>query len=442
VQYLPHTKEEIAKMLEAIGVNSIDDLFTTVPEDSKTKEELNLPAPMTEWELNDHMDALSADMGVCGHLKTYLGAGSYEHYIPSTIASLISRSEFLTSYTPYQPEMSQGTLQAQYEYQTMSAALMGTDVSTASHYDGATAMAEALLIAARKKKKTRVAVSKLMNPTYREVIKTYFEPAGIEIVEIPFLADGRTDLSKIEDVEDLGAVGIQSPNFFGCIEDLQDAADKTHAKGAFFVAGYTEALAYGILKSPGSQGADLVAGEGQSLGIARSFGGPNLGMLGATKKLMRILPGRLVGRTKDVDGKDALVLTLSTREQHIRREKASSNICTNVALNAVAAAIYMASIGKTGIKKLATLNHDKAEYLKKELVKAGFEVPFTSPTFNEFVVKAPEGFEKTYKRLLGEKIVAGISIETDYPELKNHYLLCVTETKTKADLDALVKEVR
>ena len=207
------------------------------------------------------------------------------------------------------------------------------------------------------------------------------------------------------------------------------------------MAGFSEALAYGILKSPGSLGADLVAGEGQSLGISRSFGGPNLGMLGSTKKLMRALPGRLVGRTKDVDGKEALVLTLATREQHIRREKASSNICTNTGLCAVMAAVYMASVGKTGIKKLASLNHDKAEYLKNELKKAGFEIPFSSPTFNEFVVKFPSGFESTYKKLLQKKIVAGIPITKDYPELENHYLLCVTETKTKNDLDTLVKEV-
>jgi len=429
-------------MLEVVGVDSLDDLFKTVPEDSKIKEALDLPAPMTEWELNDHMDELAGKMGASSEVKAYLGGGSYEHYIPATVPYILSRSEFVTSYTPYQPEMSQGTLQAQYEYQTMSCALMGTEVSTASHYDGSTAMAEALLITVRKSRKKKVAVSSLLNPAYRQVIRTYFEPTGFEIVELPYLANGQTDLSKIEEIEDLGAVGIQSPNFFGCIEDLKAAPDKTHEKKAFFIAGFSEALAYGLLKSPGSLGADLVAGDGQSLGIPRSFGGPNLGMLGSTKKLMRVLPGRLVGRTKDIDGKDALVLTLATREQHIRREKASSNICTNTGLCAVAAAIYMASIGKTGIRKLASLNHDKAEYLKKELVKAGFEIPFETPTFNEFVVKCPDGFDATYSNLLKKKIVAGVSIGKDYPELANHYLLCVTETKTKEDLDTLVKEVR
>ena len=338
--------------------------------------------------------------------------------------------------------MSQGTLQAIYEYQTMSCALMGTEVSTASHYDGSTALAEALLIAARKTKKKRVAVASTIHPLYRRVMRTYFEPTGIEIVELPYLSDGRTDLSKIEDIDDLGAVAIQSPNFFGCIEDLKTAIDKAHDRKAYFIAGYTEALSYGILKNPGSLGADLVAGEGQSLGIPRSFGGPYLGMLGATKKLMRILPGRLVGRATDVDGKEGLVLTLATREQHIRRERATSNICTNVGLCAVAASIYMASIGKTGIKKLASLNHDKAEYLKNELKKAGFEIPFQSPTFNEFVVRHKPGFESTYKKLLDKKIVAGVPIGEDYKELSNCYLLCVTETKTKEDLDAFVKELK
>jgi glycine dehydrogenase subunit 1 len=441
VQYLPHTEEEIAQMLAAVGVASLDELFGTIPEQSKMQRELDLPPPLTEWELNDHMDGLAGCMSSSCDFKSYLGAGSYEHYIPATISQLIGRSEFLTSYTPYQPELSQGTLQAQYEYQTMACSLMGTNIATASHYDGATALAEALLISVRKSRKQRVAVSAAINPTYRRVVRTYFEPTGFEIVELPYLPDGRTDLSPVEGIEELGAVAVQSPNFFGCIEDLGAAADKAHAAGALFVAGFSEALAYGILKSPGSQGADLVAGEGQSLGIPRSFGGPNLGMLGSTKKLMRALPGRLVGRTKDIDGKDGLVLTLSTREQHIRREKASSNICTNVGLCAVAAAIYMASIGRTGIQKLANLNHDKAEYLKRQLKKAGLEIPFSSPTFNEFVVKFPAGFDQTYGRLLEQKIIAGVPIEADYPELKGHYLLCVTETKTRADLDNLVKEV-
>jgi glycine dehydrogenase subunit 1 len=441
VQYLPHTPKEIAEMLAAAGVASLDDLFPTIPEDSKCKGELDLPPALTEWELNAHMEGLAGEMAG-PDVKAYLGAGSYEHFIPAAVPYLVGRAEFATAYTPYQPEISQGTLQAIYEFQTLSCALMGTDVATASHYDGSTALAEALLIGARKCKGCRVAVSSLIHPFYRQVIRTYFKSSGIEVVELPSLPDGRTDLSKIDGIEGLGSVAIQSPNFFGCIEDLQAASDKTHAKGALLVAGFTEALAYGILKSPGSLGADLVAGEGQSLGVARSFGGPSLGMLGSTKAMMRILPGRLVGRATDADGKDGFVLTLSAREQHIRREKATSNICSNVGLCAVTAAMYMSLVGKTGIKKLANLNHDKAEYLKRELKKAGFKVPFVSPTFNEFVVELPKGFDKKHKQLLGKKIVAGLPLAPYYPALAQSYLMCVTETKTKADLDALVKELK
>lgn len=441
MQYLPHTQQDIDEMLKVVGVKSLDDLFPTIPKESKCTEELNLPKAMTEWELNAHMEEVACKMMCTSDYRVYLGAGSYEHYIPASVQYVVSRSEFVTSYTPYQPEMSQGTLQAIYEYQTLSGRLMGTDVSTASHYDGATALAEALLISARKNRKDKVAVSSLVHPNYRDVIRTYFKSSGIEVIELPYLPDGRTDLSKIDDLEGIGGVAIQSPNFFGCIEDLKTAIDKTHAKKAIFVAGFTEAIAYGILKSPGSLGADLVAGEGQSLGITRSFGGPGLGMLGSTKKLMRILPGRLAGRTKDLDGKDGFVLTLSTREQHIRREKATSNICTNNGLCAVTAAAFMSSIGGTGLKKLATLNHDKAEYLKAQFKAKGLKIPFESPTFNEFVVEMPEGFEEKYQFLLRKHIVAGLPLGKYYPELKNCYLFCATETKTKADMDILVKEV-
>ncbi|MCP4293370.1 MAG: glycine dehydrogenase, partial [bacterium] len=271
---------------------------------------------------------------------------------------------------------------------------------------------------------------------------TYFEPTGYEIVELPYLNNGLTDVTELDGMDDLAAVAIQSPNFFGCIENLQATGQKAHEKKALFVASFTEALAYGLLKSPGSQGADIVGGEGQSLGIPRSFGGPALGMLASTRKHMRSLPGRLVGKTKDLDGKRGFVLTLATREQHIRREKATSNICTNNSLCALAAAMYMASVGGTGIQELARLNHDKSEYLKMELKRAGFTITFDSPTFNEFVVEFPSGFEATYNRLLEKKIIAGLSLAHYYPELSSHYLLCVTETMSKDDMDALVREVK
>jgi glycine dehydrogenase subunit 1 len=338
--------------------------------------------------------------------------------------------------------MSQGTLQAIYEYQTLAVRLLGMEVATASHYDGATALAESLLMAIRVTKRRKVAMSSLIHPLYHRVVQTYFEPTGYEVLELPYLENGVTDIAKLDEMDDLAAVAIQSPNFFGCIENLQAIGEKVHEKEALFVVSFTEALAYGLLKNPGSQGADIVCGEGQSLGIPRSFGGPALGMLASRKKYMRSLPGRLVGQTKDLDGKRGFVLTLATREQHIRREKATSNICTNNSLCALAAAMYMASVGGTGIRELASLNHDKAEYLKSELKKAGSKIRFDSPTFNEFVVEFHKGFEATYERLLEKKIVAGLSIAPHYPELANHYLLCVTETRSKDDMDALVWEVR
>ncbi|MBW1859972.1 MAG: aminomethyl-transferring glycine dehydrogenase subunit GcvPA [Deltaproteobacteria bacterium] len=439
--YLPHTSEDIASMLKTVGVDELDDLFSTVPEDCRFKGDLDLPEALTEWELNDHMKALSDNIAVSPGYKVFMGAGSYDHFIPASVSYLLSRSEFVTSYTPYQPEMSQGTLQAIYEYQTLAARLMGMEVATASHYDGAAALAEALLMAVRLTKRKRVAISSVIHPLYRRVVKTYFEPTGCEVIELPYLSTGVTDPAGLDSVDDLAAVAIQSPNFFGCIENLQAFGEKAHDRGALFVASFTEALAYGILKNPGTQGADIVAGEGQSLGIPRSFGGPGLGMLASRQKFMRSLPGRLVGQTKDLDGRRGFVLTLATREQHIRREKATSNICTNNSLCALAAAMYMASVGGTGIRELARLNYDKAEYLKAELKKAGFSVGFDSPTFNEFVVGFPPGFKATYERLLKKGIVAGLSLESYYPELADHYLLCVTETSSKEDMDALVSSL-
>ena len=440
--YFPHTDEEIASMLQVVGVENLDNLFSTVPDDCRFRGDLKLPEALSEWELNDHMASLSDNMAVSPEYKVFVGAGSYEHFIPASASYLLSRSEFVTSYTPYQPEMSQGTLQAIYEYQTLAARLLGMEVATASHYDGSTALAEALLMAVRISKRKKVALSSLIHPLYRQVVQTYFEPTGYEVVELPYLNNGLTDVTGLDGMDDLAAVAIQSPNFFGCIENLRAIGQKAHEKKALFVASFTEALAYGLLKSPGSQGADIVGGEGQSLGIPRSFGGPALGMLASTRKHMRNLPGRLVGKTKDLDGKRGFVLTLATREQHIRREKATSNICTNNSLCALAAAMYMASVGGTGIRELARLNHDKSEYLKMELKKAGFTITFDSPTFNEFVVEFPSGFEATYKRLLEKKIVAGLSLAPYYPELSSHYLLCVTETRSKDDMDALVREVK
>lgn len=442
MRYLPHTNEDITAMLEKVGVGSLEALFDSIPKPCRRQASLNLPDPMSEWDLNEHMDSLAADMAVAPQYKVFLGAGCYDHFIPEAIKHLLLRSEIYTAYTPYQPEISQGTLQTIFEYQTLIAQLLGMEVANASMYDGASALAEALLMAIRITRRKKVAVSRAVHPLYRRVVETYLAPTGYEIVEIAYTPDGRTDLSALGDLSELAAVAVQSPNFFGCVEDLRASADAVHADPkALLVTCFTEPLAYGILKNPGSCGADIVCGEGQSLGIPRSFGGPGLGVFASRQKYVRNMPGRLIGQTVDKDGKRGFVLTLATREQHIRRERATSNICSNQGLCATTATMYMAMLGGTGFRELAALNHDKAAYLKAELQKAGLTIAFDSPVFNEFVVKFPSGFDTTYQRLLEKKIVAGLPLAPYYPELADHCLLCVTETSRRADMDALVKEV-
>lgn len=442
MRYLPHTDEDIAEMLHVIGVEDLDDLYATIPPRCRRDRGLDLPPPLTEWALDDHMRALAEKIAVPPEYKVFAGAGSYEHFIPASVHHLLARSEFVTAYTPYQPEMSQGTLQAIYEYQTLVARLLGMETANASLYDGASALAEALLMAIRITGRNNVAVSCLVHPSYRRVVETYLGSSGHEIVALPRREDGTTDVSGVREMKDLAAVAIQSPNFFGCIEDLKTAGELAHGEEALFVCAFSEALAYGLLKSPGTQGADIACGEGQSFGIPQSFGGPGLGMFASKMKYVRNMPGRLVGLSHDMDGKRGFVLTLATREQHIRRERATSNICTNGSLCALAAAMYMASLGGTGMRELARLNRDKAEYLKNQLLEGGFRLPFSAPTFNEFVVEFPPGFESTYNRLLEKKIMAGLSLARWYPELENHYLLCVTEARTRADMDALVREIK
>jgi glycine dehydrogenase subunit 1 len=441
MRYLPHTDEEIDSMLGAVGAKSLDDLFSAVPLSCRRTRDMNLPEPLSEWDLNRLMGDLSSTVAAPPEYKVYTGAGSYEHYIPQVVPYLLGRSEFVTSYTPYQPEMSQGTLQAIYEYQTLSARLLGMEVSNASMYDGASALAEAVLMAIRITRKRRVALSCAIHPHFRRAVQTYLAPTECDIVELPYLPDGRTDLSLLRNGAGLAALAVQSPNFFGVIEDLKDSSDRAHGQGALFITAFTEPLAYGILKSPGSLGADIASGEGQSLGIPQSFGGPGLGIFATGMSYVRNMPGRLVGKTVDAEGRRGFVLTLATREQHIRREKATSNICTNNSLCAVAATMYMACLGASGIRELSQLNHDKAEYLKDRLSRSGCKITFGAPTFNEFVVETPPDFEKTFARLLERKIIAGLSLKAYYPELKNHYLFCVTETKSKEDMDLLVKEI-
>ncbi|MGD8250767.1 MAG: aminomethyl-transferring glycine dehydrogenase subunit GcvPA [Desulfobacterales bacterium] len=442
MRYLSHTPEDIDAMLDTVGVDRLDQLFSTIPENCRRERDIELPQ-MTEWELNRHMAELAGRMASADDYRVFLGAGSYAHHIPAAAQYVLSRSEFVTAYTPYQPEISQGTLQGIFEYQTLICRLLGMDVANASMYDGASALAEALLMTLRiQKKKNRVAVSALVHPHYRQVVDTYFKPTGFEVVTLPYRDDGTTDLSAIATLEGLAGVAVQSPNFFGCIEDLAAVGDQVRDSGALFVVGVTEPLAYGVFKTPGDFDADIACGEGQSLGIPQSFGGPGVGLFAAKKQFVRNMPGRLVGQTVDASGQRGFVLTLSTREQHIRREKATSNICSNQSLCAMATAVYMASLGGTGFRELARLNRDKAEYLKGRLRDSGFTVPFASPTFNEFVVDFGDGIDQQWRRLIDEKkIIAGLPIGCYYPELKNHYLLCVTEIHSREDLDLLVKEV-
>jgi glycine dehydrogenase subunit 1 len=443
MRYLPHTQEDIKEMLAVTGCTSLDDLFDTIPDAVKTKHGLNLPDPLSEWDLNEHMEKLASKNIACRGYTCFIGAGSYDHHIPAIIPYLVSRSEFATAYTPYQPEVSQGTLQGIYEFQTMVTDLLGMDIATASHYDGGTALAECALIALRKNKKAdKIAVSDLVHPSHRQIIDTYLKPTGYEMVLIPHTAQGVTDIAALEAMEDIAGLAVQSPNFFGHIEDLGAFKKIADTKKALFITSFTEALSWGVLKNPGSFGADLVAGEGQSLGIAKTFGGPGLGLLAGTSKLMRDLPGRLVGRTHDTNGQDGYVLTLSTREQHIRREKASSNICSNNGLNAMTAAMYLSTIGKIGIGQIAQLNHDKAVYLKSVLTAAGFEPVFDQPFFNEFVMKAPKNFKQKRTELIDRHCMfAGLDLEPLYPRFTDHYLFCATEKVSRQQMDQLAKEV-
>ncbi len=442
MRYLPHTDEEIRDMLAVIRRGSLDELFCSVPDSCRYEGEMPLPPAMDEWQLTEHMEILAAAMAVDDKARVLIGAGSYHHHIPETIRAIISRGELLTAYTPYQPEMAQGTLQGIYEYQTLTSRLLGMDVANASIYDGASAMAEALLMGLRvAKKKTRVAVSAAVHPHYRQVARSYLAPTGYELVELPVGPDGRTDPALLSSLGDVAAVAIQSPNFFGVIEDLEGLASLVHDAGALLIAVFSEPLAYGLLKSPGACGADIACGEGQSFGMPRSLGGAALGMFACRNEFVRNMPGRLVGQTKDLEGKRGFVLTLSTREQHIRREKATSNICSNQGICTLIASMYMASLGASGLAELARLNHSKAEYLKSGLRVAGAKVVFSAPTFNEFVVEFPGDFRPAYQRLLERKIVAGLELGRFYAEHAGRYLFCVTETTDRKTLDAIVAEV-
>jgi glycine dehydrogenase subunit 1 len=426
-------------MLEAIGVQKVEDLFKAIPEKYRVKRPLNLPEPLSEPDLLRSLRALQSAAVPGEGWSCFLGAGAYHHFIPSVVPSLSSRSEFYTAYTPYQPEISQGTLQAIFEYQTLMCQLTGMEVSNASMYDGASSLAEAVLMSQRITKRKKILLSQAVHPEYQRVIRTYSDPDQHEIVAIPFnKKGGHTDEGVLDRLlsEEVGAVVLQSPNFFGIIEDLGPIGEKVHHVGGLLIAGFSEAVAYGILTPPGALGADIVVGEGQSLGIPVSFGGPYLGVFTTLEKFVRNMPGRLVGETVDLNEQRGFVLTLATREQHIRRERATSNICTNEGLCALMTTIYLSCLGKEGFREVALMNLSKAEYAKMVVSKVkGCSLAFSSPTFNEFVIKVECEPEEVLEALTKDRILGGLSLRRFYPELNRHLLVTVTEMVTREEID-------
>lgn len=440
-RYLPMTEEDKQQMLQTIGVQSIDELFSDIPESVRFQGEYNIKPAKSEPELMKELMALAAKNADIKTYPSFLGAGVYDHYIPTIVDHVISRSEFYTAYTPYQPEISQGELQAIFEFQTMICELTGMDVANSSMYDGGTALAEAALLSAAHTKKKKVLLSNAVHPEYRDVVKTYAKGPGLEVIEIPY-ENGVTDLEALqaEMSEDVACVIVQYPNFFGQIEPLKEIEPIAHAhKGMFVVA--SNPLALGVLTPPGQFGADIVVGDAQPFGIPTQFGGPHCGYFAVKSALMRKIPGRLVGQTTDEEGRRGFVLTLQAREQHIRRDKATSNICSNQALNALAASVAMTALGKNGVKEMATMNIQKAHYAKEAFVSDGFDVVFSGPFFNEFVVRMNKPVAEVNKKLLAKGMIGGYDLGRDYPELQNCMLIAVTELRTKEEIDTLVKEL-
>jgi len=434
--YIPNTEADRQRMLKTIGVKSVDDLFYDVPAGHRYPK-LDLPPALSEMEVRAELQALADRNADLGHYACFLGAGAYHHYIPSTVNVVLSRGEFYTAYTPYQPEVSQGTLQTIFEYQSMICLLTDMDVANASHYDGATALAEAVLMAAAATGRHQVVISPFVHPEYRTVIRTYAPT-------VTLLGDHTQDpipnLHQLVTMVDsnTAALVLQTPNFLGELADLTGVADRVHAAGALLLLA-VDPISLGLFKSPGEWGADIVAAEGQPLGNAISFGGPYLGILACKAKYLRRLPGRLIGQTKDNRGQRGFVLTLQTREQHIRREKATSNICSNQALCALAAGVYLATLGKTGLRQVAELCYQKAHYAAAQISKLpGYRLVTTAPFFKEFVIETPIPPADLNRRLLARKIIGGYDLGTAYPALKNHMLLCVTEMNTKPQIDTLV----
>lgn len=444
--YIPNTPEDQRLMLETLGLSAMESLLTPVPEAVRLRRPLDLPAALAEPDLKRLMGKMAARNQALDTTISFLGAGSYDHAVPSVVPHLQRRSEFVTSYTPYQPEVSQGMLQAIYEFQTMVSQITGLDIANASLYDGATALIEAVLLALGPGGRGEVVISQGVDPQYRRVLHTYAHARGFTVIEVP-TTNGVTDLEQLNEAvkATTAAVVIQQPNFFGCVEDVHAIEPIAHKGKAVFVSTITEPASLGLLASPGEYGADLAVGELMSFGNTMSYGGPALGFMAARNKYMRLLPGRLVGQTiEEGEAKrTGYVLTLQTREQHIRRERATSNICTNQSLLAVGATIYMAALGKQGLRELGELCLQKAHYAQRQITAIpGFKAAFSGPFYDEFVIESPARIGKLQQKFEQAGIIGGYPLAQEYPDMPNAMLFCVTETRTKEDIDSLVEVLK
>lgn len=442
-RYIPMTEQDQADMLETIGVSSVEALFRDIPEAIRYRGTLPMSGALDEFSLLEHMKALAGRNADTDRFKSFLGAGIYDHHLPVVINHMISRSEFYTAYTPYQPEISQGELQAIFEFQSYICELTGMKVANASMYDGVTALSEAGALAAGATRRKQLIVSRAVHPEAREALRTMARGLNLDIAEIG-CADGVTDLAALREAvtDDTAAVLVQSPNFYGAIEDLAAIEPIVHGvKGLLVVS--ANPMALGLLETPGKLGADICVGDAQPLGISQSLGGPTCGFFAVAEPLMRRMPGRIVGQTTDIDGKRGFVLTLQAREQHIRREKATSNICSNQALLALCASIYLSTMGKQGLQDAARLNLQKAHYAARELARRGFALPFGTPFFNEFVVKLPDGVSvrETNLKLLASGFLGGYDLGIAYPELAGHMLIAVTEKRTRQEIDSFAAKL-
>jgi glycine dehydrogenase subunit 1 len=441
MRYLPNSPAERAAMLEATGHRSIAELFQQIPDQLRLTGHLSLPGPLSESEILEYFRAAARE-NARDH-TSFLGAGAYSHYRPVAVDALLSRGEFFTAYTPYQAELAQGTLQAMFEFQTLVAQLTGMDISNASLYDGSTAMTEAVLMALRITRRDHVLVARTVHPEYRQVLASYVQHQGISVAEVPYDASGQVHIERLRAAlkPETAAMVIQSPNFLGALERIQEVAGLAHRNKSLLIVTINEPLSLGIVRPPNE--ADIVCGEAQSFGVPVAYGGPYLGFLACRERFLRQMPGRLVGQTTDTQGRRGFVLTLATREQHIRREKATSNICTNQSLCALAATIYLSLLGKNGLRALAEQNLAKAHYAADQLrAVPGTTTPFAGPFFNEFVVHVPGDAGKILVALQEQKIIGGLELGRFYPELKNHLLVCATETATRAAIDRMVGTYR